>query len=316
MLIDKFLTYLRGERRYSEHTIEAYARDLSQFAEFVVGRITNNDVSDVVTGDLFVPSVVTTDDIRAWIIDLSSKGLSPASINRKTSSLRSFYKYLRKIGVVTTNLFLGIEPRKEPSRLPSFVQETKMTDVLNNLEIGFASDSFAVRRNALLVLLLYTTGLRLAEIRGVRLGDFTNGYSELRVLGKGNKERIVPVIEYTRRRIIEYIYDLKARKFCISPDLSLLLTEKGKPVPRSEIYRIVREELEAAGVLGKRSPHVLRHTFATHMLDGGADIRVIQELLGHSSLAATQVYTHNSIAKLKEAYNSAHPRARKKDEGK
>lgn len=316
MLIDKFLTYLRGERRYSEHTIEAYARDLSQFAEFVVGRITNNDVSDAVTGDLFVPSAVTTDDIRAWIIDLSSKGLSPASINRKTSSLRSFYKYLRKIGVVTTNLFLGIEPRKEPSRLPSFVQETKMTDVLKNLEIGFASDSFAVRRNALLVLLLYTTGLRLAEIRGARLGDFTNGYSELRVLGKGNKERIVPVIEYTRRRIIEYIEDLKARKFCISPDLSLLLTEKGKPVPRSEIYRIVREELEAAGVQGKCSPHVLRHTFATHMLDGGADIRVIQELLGHSSLAATQVYTHNSIAKLKEAYNSAHPRARKKGEGK
>ncbi len=317
MPLNKFLTYLAAERRYSPHTIEAYARDIGQFVEFsgFRGDILSGFVS--ADGELFDPAAVTTDDIRGWIGELSEKEkLGAASINRKASSLRALFRFLRKTNVVSADPFLGIGSRKAPKRLPGFVPESTMDDVVAGLETEFASDDYTKRRNALLILLFYTTGLRLAELHAVRLGDFSNGYSELRVLGKGGKERVVPIIDCTRRKIVGFMDDLKALDVCISPELSLFLTDNGDPVSRSVIYRVVREELERAGVQGKRSPHVLRHTFATHMMDGGADIREIQEILGHSSLATTQVYTHNSIAKLKEVYAKAHPRVRKDREEK
>lgn len=312
MLKEKFLTYLKAEKRYSEHTVEAYDRDISQFVEFLGIRGGVADGSNA--GAFFDPAMVKTDDIRDWITDLSERKFGATTINRKTSSLRSYYKYLRKIKEVEADPFTGIGSRKTSSRLPSFVPERAMSDMLAMLEEEFESGDYIARRDALLILLFYSTGLRLAELHAIRLGDFSNGYSELRVLGKGGKERVVPVVDYTRRKIVDFLDDLKALNVCISSELSLFLTKDGEPVSRSVIYRVVNGELERAGVQGKRSPHVLRHTFATHMMDGGADIREIQEMLGHSSLATTQVYTHNSIAKLKEVYNKAHPRTRKKEE--
>lgn len=311
MITDKFLTYLRAERRYSEHTVEAYANDIAQFLGFLgVGDAAAAGMPADSESPSFDPAAVTTDDIREWILDLSGRGLSATSVNRKTSSLRSFFRYLRKTGAVGTDPFRGIGYRRTPTQLPGFITESAMGEILADLEAGFASDDYSVRRDALLILLFYTTGLRLSELHAVRLGDFSDGYSELKVMGKGGKERIVPVIDYTRRKIVKFLDGFHESDICISPELSLFLTDKGKPVSRSVIYRVVKDWLGEAGVQGKRSPHVLRHTFATHMMDGGADIREIQEILGHNSLAATQVYTHNSIAKLKEVYQRAHPRGK------
>lgn len=311
MRLNKFLTYLSAEKRYSGHTVEAYERDIAQFLKFL--GFDRTDTSEFISeeGAMFDPAAVTTDDIRKWILYLSEQEkLSAASINRKTSSLRALFAYLRKIQAVDNDPFPGVGYRKMPSRLPSFVPERTMTEVLSMLEVQFETGDYVLRRNSLLLLVFYTTGVRISELCAVRLGDFSRGYSLLRVLGKGNKERVVPVLDYTKRKIVEFLGDLKALDFCISPRLSLFLSKEGKPLSRNAIYRIVKEELGKAGVQGKCSPHVLRHTFATHMLDGGADIREIQEMLGHSSLAATQVYTHNSIAKLKEVYAKAHPRSR------
>ena len=317
MLLEKFLTYLSAEKRYSIHTVMAYERDILQFAGFL--GFNRNSASEFVSADgtVFDPAVVTTDDIRRWILYLSEQErLSAACINRKTSSLRSLFRYLRKIQAIDNDPFPGIGFRKMPSRLPSFVPEKNMSDVLSMLEAEFDTGDYILRRNSLILLVLYTTGLRLSEIHAVRLGNFSQGYSVLRVLGKGNKERVIPVLDYTRCKIVEFLGDLKSRDFCISSQLSLFLSKEGKPLSRNAIYRIVRDELSKAGVQGKCSPHLLRHTFATHMLDGGADIREIQEMLGHTSLAATQVYTHNSIAKLKEVYAKAHPRSRQKEQNK
>ena len=315
MILEKFLTYLSAEKRYSIHTVMAYERDIVQFAKFL-GFDRNHDsefVSD--DGTLFDPAAVTTDDIRKWILYLSEQErLSAASINRKTSSLRSLFSYLRKSRLLDNDPFSGIGYRKMASKLPNFVPERTMADVLSMLETEFDTGDYVLRRNSLILMLLYTTGLRLSELHAVRLRDFSQGYSTLRVLGKGNKERVVPVLDYTRSKIVEFLGDLKANDFCISPQLSLFLSKQGKPLSRNAIYRIVKEELDKAGVQGKCSPHLLRHTFATHMLDGGADIREIQEMLGHNSLAATQVYTHNSIVKLKEVYAKAHPRSKQHDE--
>ncbi len=174
-------------------------------------------------------------------------------------------------------------------------------------------NDFKARRDALVILFFYGTGIRLAELIGIDRDDFTGGFGRLTVRGKGDKERIVPIVAMLRNKIIAHIALIRELNICKSEEKALFLTDKGERISRSEVYRIVNRQLEAMGVHGKRSPHVLRHTFATHLLNSGADIREIQELLGHSSLRATQVYTHNSIAKLTEAYNDAHPRARKLD---
>ena len=181
-----------------------------------------------------------------------------------------------------------------------------MTGIVGECE--FDSERFTTERNSLIVLLLYACGLRLAELVGIDRTDFSEDYTSLRVRGKGDKERIVPVMEFLREKILHYLELIKRQNICNFSEKALILTQKGKRISRSVVYRVVREELARGGVQGKRSPHVLRHTFATHLLNGGADMREIQELLGHASLQATQVYTHNSIARLREVYNKAHPR--------
>lgn len=301
MIIDRFLTYIRAEKRYSENTVLGYGRDIRRFfADTKIDEAT------------FDPALVTADDIRGWIMSLSESGLAPSSVNRMMSSLRSFFRWLRKTGAVTKDPFLRIGYLRVPSRLPGYITESKMDDVVADAE-RTEDDSFKARRNSLIIVLFYSTGIRLAELLDIRLRDFSDNFRELRIRGKGNKERVVPLVEYARGKVSEYVDRIKAENICTSPDNFLFLSSKGKRVSRSEVYRVVRDELTKAGVQGKRSPHVLRHTFATHMLNDGADIREIQEMLGHSSLSATQVYTHNSISQLKEVYRGAHPRGRKKE---
>ncbi len=294
-MVERFLTYIRAERRYSEATAIAYGRDIRRFLE-------NLKIDECA----FDPGLVTSDDIRQWIISLTESGLSAASVNRMVSSLRAFFRWMRKTGVVEGDPFLRIGQQRTPSKLPSYVPEGQMRALIEQPAV----DTFEGKRNALIIMLFYATGVRLAELAGIRCSDFSDGYSELRIVGKGNKERVIPIIEYARARVREHIERIRAENICTSADDFLFLTHGGDVLSRSAIYRIVRAELAGAGVQGKRSPHVLRHTFATHLLEDGADIREIQEMLGHTSLAATQVYTHNSIARLKEVYRGAHPRGR------
>lgn len=314
-MIEEFLKYLLAEKRYSELTIRAYGDDIRQFV-FYLGSA---------SGD-FDASMLTPDNLRAWIVSLSKeeepkgkkelkstgvkskKGLKSTSVNRKISSVKSFCHFLRQKGYLTTDPFQKITSLKTPRRLPSFIEESRMRQIMNS--IATPSDDFTTERDALIILLFYSTGIRLAELTNIRRDDFSNGFDMLKVKGKGDKERIVPVINITAEKIKHYLQLSNELEICGIDNNFVFLTHKGEPLGRNEIYRIVRDFLRAAGVQGKSSPHVLRHTFATHLLNSGADIRVIQELLGHSSLEATQVYTHNSIEQLKKVYNNAHPRAK------
>ena len=301
MIIDRFLKYIRAEKRYAENTAQSYERDIRRF-------FADTGIDE----ETFDPVLVRPEDIRSWIISLTEAGLSATSVNRMTSSLRSFFKWLRKTGAVTKDPFLRIGFQRTPSKLPGYITGAKMDEVVADVELGEMDDTLESQRNALIILLFYSTGMRLAELLDVRLDDFSDNFRELRIRGKGNKERVVPLIDYTSGKVSAYVDRIRNENICSSPNNFLFLSSRGKPVSRTDVYRIVREELTRMGVQGKRSPHILRHTFATHMLNDGADIREIQEMLGHSSLSATQVYTHNSISQLKEIYRGAHPRGRKK----
>ena len=207
---------------------------------------------------------------------------------------------------VEKDIFRMISTLKTSRRLPAFVPESRMTTIVS--ECGPDSEDFLTERNSLIILMFYACGLRLAELVGIDRSDFSADYTSLRVRGKGDKQRMVPILEFLREKILHYLGLIERQNICISSEKALFLTHKGKRISRSVVYRTVQEELTRAGVQGKKSPHVLRHTFATHLLNGGADMREIQELLGHASLQATQVYTHNSIARLREIYAKAHPR--------
>ena len=295
MLAD-FIRYLEAERRYSPLTVRNYRHDIELFLAWLGINDTDSDLRRV-----------TTEDIREWIIFRTEEGrLSAASINREISSLRSLFRWLLRTGVVSRDVAAPVASLKTSRRLPAFVPESRMSDIVSDCEQD--SDDFTRERNSLIVLLFYACGLRLAELVGINRRDFSEDYTSLRIRGKGDKERIVPILEFVREKILHYIGLIERQNICISSEKALFLTHKGKRISRTEVYRTVRDELEKAGVQGKKSPHVLRHTFATHLLNGGADMREIQELLGHASLQATQVYTHNSIAKLREIYTKAHPR--------
>lgn len=294
------MDYIRSERRYSAHTVSNYGRDIASLLGFL----------EVAEED-FDPAAVTADDIRKWIVSLSHEGLSNSSINRMISSTGSMFRYFMKKGWITKNPFQRVTALKTPEKLPVYITENKMERIVDELLGEEGEGGFKSSRDALVVLFLYSTGIRLAELIDIDRDDFMNGHTKLVVHGKGDKDRVVPIILFLKNKILAYTALIKELNICKSGEKALFLTEKGERISRTEVYRIVNEKLEMMGVHGKRSPHVLRHTFATHLLNSGADIREIQELLGHTSLRATQVYTHNSIAKLQEAYNDAHPRARK-----
>ncbi|MDR2893926.1 MAG: tyrosine-type recombinase/integrase [Alistipes sp.] len=314
-MIAAFVTYLEAERRYSPLTVRNYRRDVEEFAAFLCSGAGTGTAADVAAGG-FRPALVTTDDVRAWIVALSDeRRLSPASINRMLSSVRAFFRWMRATGMIEKDPCLKVRALKTPKRLPVWIPQGKMGEIAPHLVERCASSEPRERQRALIVLLFYSCGIRLAELQGAETDDLSDDYRTLRVRGKGDKVRLVPLPAPVAAIVRRHSDEISANIANFSPEIwkshgkPLFLTDRSERLSRSAIYNAVRAELEAMGVQGKRSPHVLRHTFATHLLDSGADMREIQELLGHTSLAATQVYTHNSIAALKRAYGAAHPRA-------
>lgn len=291
-MVETFLKYLSFEKRYSQHTVDAYRKDLQQFYEFLFSEFDITNVEEA-----------RHPHIRSWIVSLMDKDLSPKSVNRKIATLKSLYKFLLAREYIETNPTSQIKPLKTEKDLPSFVKESEITNLLDRVE--FSAD-FSGQRDRLLLELLYSTGIRLSELIGLKETDVNFYENTIRVLGKRNKERIIPIGNSLIYLISDY---QKLRKEMGSKEGALLLTDSGDPMYPMFIYRKVKNYLNAVTTLSKKSPHVMRHTFATHLLNKGADLNAVKDLLGHTSLAATQVYTHNSIEKLKAAFDQAHPKA-------
>ena len=291
-MTETFLKYLSSEKRYSQHTIQAYRKDLEQLTDYLA-----------TTYELEDPVLVKHAFLRGWVVNLTEQEISPRSINRKIASVKSFYKFLLAREYTEHNPADKLKPLKTEKELPSFVKEEEINQLLNQLQF---SDDFSGSRDKLLMELFYATGCRLSEIIGLKETDVNFYENTIRVLGKRNKERILPVSESLLYLVREYQkYKTDAGMF----GENLLLTDAGKVLYPMFIYRKVKGLLSQVTTLSKRSPHVLRHTFATHLLNKGADLNAVKDLLGHTSLAATQVYTHNSIDKLKAAFDQAHPKA-------
>lgn len=297
-MLDEFIRYIEAEKRYSPLTARNYRRDTGEFITFVTlgGR------------EPFDPAAIHHDQISAWIVFLSKKrGLSAPTVNRMLSSVHGFFRWLKRSGQIASDPFIGIARLRTPNQLPAFVTEKQMERLVDNISPDLLDDRFEQTRNALIIMLFYTTGIRLSELIGINTDDFSSDYTSLKVRGKGNKERIVPITDSLRENILHYRDEVSRQRICNSDEKALFLTHQGKRISRTAVYRIVNDTLRQNGIAGKCSPHTLRHTFATHLLNGGADIRDIQMLLGHSSLASTQCYTHNDIASLKAVYVKAHP---------
>lgn len=299
-LIDKFITYITAERRYSPLTVRNYLHDLTSFEEWGLGAC----------GKDFSLREVTATDVGNWVMHLSDSGrLKSSSINRAVATLRSFYRYMRRKGIINHDIFISVQTLPTSRRLPTFVPKGNMDEVVDTVLQRLNDGDWVERRDAMIVLMLYACGLRLAELRNINLLDFENDYTALRVLGKGDKTRIVPLVERVSREVKRYLVQNFDNNICITKENALFLSKRGERISRSDVQRSVARLLRECGVQGKCSPHVLRHTFATHLLNDGADLREIQELMGHSSLSATQVYTHNNIAQLQRIYSTAHPRS-------
>ncbi len=294
-MIEEFLSYIESEKRYSKLTKTAYGDDLRQFLSYYG-----------VDEAAFDPGEVTHLDIRSWIMSRTGEGDKAVTINRKLSSLKSFYKYLLRRGLVDKDPTAKIGSLRKPARIPSFVEKSRMGRLVDMLEV---SDDFALEKRAVIILLLYGCGLRLAELTAIKLNDISFDDMTIKVTGKGDKQRIVPLVPRVAERLKKY--SVLRSEICKSDNNFLILSDEGENISRSEVYRTVREVLTAMGVEGKRSPHVLRHTFATHLMSEGAGIETVKELLGHANLSTTQIYTHSTIKELIDAYRSAHPRSRK-----
>jgi integrase/recombinase XerC len=292
MLLDEFLKYLRLEKRYSQHTVKAYQTDLTQFQDYLQEFYESN------------LQQATHPMVRSWLAQMLDYGIAPRSVNRKITALKSFYKFLIKEEQLKENPTLKIIPPKSSKKLPVFVEQTQMAVLLDELPF---EEGFNGVRDKLIIELFYSTGIRQSELINIRVKDVSLSGNTIKVLGKRNKERLIPFTIELRQKLEAYI---KSRAELSIKDTSyLLLTQKGKKLYPSLVYKQVNHYLSQVTSLDKKSPHVLRHTFATHMLNNGADLNAIKELLGHASLSATQVYTHNTIDKLKLVYNQAHPRA-------
>ena len=287
-----FIHYLKFEKRYSAHTIAAYQRDLDQFFSF-----------SAITFQIHDELLISHFHVRSWLADLKENRSLPRTINRKISSLNSFYKYLLRLGLIEKNPVKLLHAQKLPGRLPVFLKETETINLFE--EIQFAP-GFAGATERLICELLYTTGMRRNELLQLKEADIEWSLKQIRVLGKGNKERLIPVSAAVLDSILDYLSVKKELE--VYDEEYLLNVPAGKPLYAGYVYRVVNKYLTLTTTLSKRSPHVLRHTFATHLLNNGANIQAIKDLLGHSSLAATQIYTHNSIDKLKEIHKQNHPR--------
>jgi integrase/recombinase XerC len=292
--IQEFLDYLAFQKRYSKNTILSYENDLSGFFQYLFKEYKISNIAEI------TPSL-----IRTWLADLKEKKASSRTINRKISSLKAFFKYQLRLKKISVNPLATISTLKVNKRLPSFVEEKSINTLLQH---DYFEDSFEGKTNYLIFQLLYQTGMRRSELLNLKERDFNKNSSTIKVLGKGNKERIIPVNNQLISLVDEYISE-KKRLFAEPLAPVLLVSKKGKQLDPKYIYNIVKKYLGQVSTIQRKSPHVLRHTFATHLTNNGAEINAIKELLGHSSLAATQIYTHNTIEKLKKVHQQAHPKS-------
>ena len=292
--IQSFIDYLKFEKRYSVHTIISYHTDLSSFSEYL-----NKQYGDLRLAE------ITHSFIRSWLADLKEKKLTSKSINRKISTLRSFFKYHLKRGAIKVMPTVNVIAPKISKRLPVFVKEADTKQLLETLNAS--TEDWKTLNARMLISLFYATGMRVSELINLKVKQLDPARSQLRVLGKGNKERIIPVSKELFQEIRNY-QGLKRKAFEVKEEV-LLVTERGKRMYPKYAWLLVNKYLGQASTIDKKSPHVLRHTFATHLMNNGADLNAVKELLGHASLAATQVYTHNTIEKLKDVHKRAHPKA-------
>lgn len=295
--LQPFLDYLKFEKRYSVHTISSYETDLADFSDFTAINYGFSDLNDI-----------SHNVVRSWLASLKERGMTAKSINRKISGLRSFFKYHLRTGTIKATPMTKVISPKIPGRLPVFVKEEDTKQLLKTLDSS--AEDWRSLNTRMLITILYATGMRISELTGLKEKQVDLGRGQVKVLGKGNKERIIPVGSEVISRIREY-QQLKRKEF-EQPEEVLLVTEKGKKVSSRYAWELVNKALGQAVTLDKKSPHVLRHTFATHLMNNGADLNAVKELLGHSSLASTQVYTHNTIEKLKDIHKKAHPKEDKK----
>ncbi len=296
MLFKSFTDYLLLEKNYSVLTVNAYQKDLEFFSEFIKTEYETNTINKV---NYF--------QIRSWIVSMVESGLSNRSINRKISALNTYYKFLLKIGDVKINPLSKHKALKTSKKIQVPFSEHEIMTVLNDMHFG---NDFESIRNKLIIELFYSTGIRRIELVELKLTNVNLDNKTLKVLGKRNKERIVPLLESVVQTISKYLISRNKLKSITDVD-NLFLTKKGIKIYETLVYRIINEYFSLASSKVKKSPHILRHSFATHLLNQGADLNAVKELLGHSSLAATQVYTHNSIAELKKVHVKAHPRSEK-----
>jgi integrase/recombinase XerC len=293
-VIQSFLDYLKFEKRYSLHTVTSYETDLRDFVDYIHTQYDRPGLKEVSHGM-----------IRSWLAGLKENKLSSKSLNRKISTLRSFFKFQMKTGTLDATPMANVIAPKIPKRLPVFIKEKETKELLQAL--SDSTEDWKTLNAKMLLTLFYTTGMRLNELISLKEKHLDLGRSQIKVLGKGNKERIIPVSSEVIENIRNY-QKAKKKEFEKQEDV-LLVTEKGKKMYSKYAYLLVKEYLGGVSTLDKKSPHVLRHTFATHLMNGGADLNAVKELLGHSSLASTQVYTHTTIEKLKDVYKKAHPKA-------
>ena len=292
--IRSFLDYLKFQKRYSQHTITSYQNDLSAFFNYLKMQFDESLVKNI------KPSF-----IRTWLAQLKSEGISSKTINRKISSLKSFFKYQLKQGLIEVSPMSTIISPKVGKRLPQFVEKKDMDTLFDHVEFP---DNWAGRTDRLLLQILYNTGIRQAELIGLKENQIDHLNNAIKVLGKGSKERIIPVSNTLMGVITTYSAE-KKKQFSNADTAFLLVNEKGKKLYPKYVYNVAKKYLALVTTIDKKSPHILRHTFATHLTNNGADLNAVKELLGHSSLAATQIYTHNTIEKLKDIFKKAHPKA-------
>jgi integrase/recombinase XerC len=300
MFLERFIQYIKYEKRYSPHTVSAYQSDLDQFFKFLNGPEQNNS-----TLPLTNPTDITYHDIRNWMVHMMSDKTA-RSVNRKIATLRKYFKFLLREGLIINNPTSKIQSPKALKHLPVVVEDTRLSAMLNDGDVF--TDDFEGLRDKLIIETLFGTGIRLAELVTLTEANINIFEGTIKVLGKRNKERIIPINHELKLLLVKYL-DVKKSENLHNNSLTLIVTNKGAEAYPKFIYLIVQKYLSYISTQNKKSPHVLRHTFATSLLNRGADLNAIKELLGHANLSATQVYTHNSVERLKSIYKQAHPKA-------
>lgn len=298
MKLESFFQYLEFEKRFSAHTVRAYQTDLEQFKSYLLDELGMQNLENV-----------KHSHIRSFMVDLITKGRQARTVNRKLSSIKSYYRFLLRRGVLSENPTLKVSAPKLPRRLPGAVRKDALDTLFNLVEFP---QGYEGKRDRLILELLYTTGIRRAELIGLRVSDFNWEQQQMLVRGKGGRERLIPVGRALIGEVQQFL-SFRSELQSMAEEDYLFLTSKGKPMYPKLVYNIVRQYLSSVSPDERLGPHSLRHSFATHLSENGAELNAIKALLGHSSLASTQVYTHNSVERLRAVYEQAHPKARHKD---